>query len=781
MSEFRFQNWPTEYQAITQSFGVNPQNYAQFGLPGHEGIDIRAPSGSKIFCVAPGEVYQVHKKATDHNYGIHVRVAHEGGYKTTYAHLRESLVNQGDRVEAGTVLGIADSTGNSFGSHLHLTLKRDGANYLNYPSNIIDPTPFLLPLLGWQKPIGPYVGGWVMTNSIYKVGDLAQTNPDGATLYIRPGYKVLIPGGSILIVVNSSRQGLTPVQVPKATLGMENLELPVNPAPVPSPNVMTLDGWAWLDFLHILDNQAIVNTRFGINLREGPTNGSRNIGVVGALSTVNILGEEENGYLPVRVRQSDFVGNVNMPSQGLNKPIQSLSDLPEDIYLGWVRTSFLQLDGEYAVTRNLGAQLLSKPVESAVFIAIIKGNATVTIAGFEKNKHTPVLVHKNQVFNLVTRLPEVELPAQLIGSQPPILPPAFAITGTTPGWVLTSAIRIDNQTGTAGEQGANLREAPRRDSKLVGYIPSREKFLVMGAPWGEYTPIRIDKAHLQPPVEDSDLDPDPRPLGNARIGLHASADPSIQEAEHAEFGLLRPGVIKVLSFHSENDIARLASNHPNASWIVRAFLDFGNRNLTPKQFFDYTINDVNRALKKLRGKDVVIELHNEPNIAAEGLWASWNNGADFARWWLELLGHYRRALPGARFIFPGLSPGTSVANIKTDHIQFIEASRSAIEAADGLGIHLYWSNIYPMTRGLEVLDDYINRFRGKEIWVTEASNNKAGTTPEQKAQQYLDFWHALQQRPIVKGVTFFVASASNPTFSEEVWVGRGIGKLVGMR
>ena len=155
MTEFKFQKWPTEFQVITQFFGVNPQNYSQFGLPGHEGVDMRAPTGSKIFCVAPGKVYDVHINPTDHNYGVHVRVAHEEGYKTTYAHLQKPLVTVGEQVDAGAILGIADSTGNSFGAHLHLTLKKDGAQYLNYPSNIIDPTPFLLPLLGWQKPEGP--------------------------------------------------------------------------------------------------------------------------------------------------------------------------------------------------------------------------------------------------------------------------------------------------------------------------------------------------------------------------------------------------------------------------------------------------------------------------------------------------------------------------------------------------------------------------------------------------------------------------------------------------
>lgn len=134
-----------------------------------------------------------------------------------------------------------------------------------------------------------------------------------------------------------------------------------------------------------------------------------------------------------------------------------------------------------------------------------------------------------------------------------------------------------------------------------------------------------------------------------------------------------------------------------------------------------------------------------------------------------------------RFIYPGLSPGTSVTGVKLDHIQFAEGSRGAIEAADGLGVHIYWSSVYPLTSALGVVDDFISRFRAKPLWVTEASNNKAGTSVPDKAKEYLQCWQALQQRPIVQGVTYFVASASNPDFAQEVWVGRGIGALVGAR
>jgi hypothetical protein len=289
--------------------------------------------------------------------------------------------------------------------------------------------------------------------------------------------------------------------------------------------------------------------------------------------------------------------------------------------------------------------------------------------------------------------------------------------------------------------------------------------------------MSIDPVPIQP-IE-------PIPLGSAKIGLHASADPFITDAEVEEFGKMRPGMIKVLSFHNPQAIQKLVNNHPNASWVVRAFLDFRQqssvRNISPGQFFDDTISDVRRTLNIIGNKDVVIELHNEPNLVPEGLTGAWSDGASFATWWIDVLNRYRQALPGKKFIYPGLSPGADVTGIKQDHIRFIEASRAAVEAADGLGIHTYWSNVYPMSRALDVLDDYISRFRFKPIWITEASNNKSGTTSFRKAQQYLDFWQEIQKRPTVMGVTYFVASATDPNFAEEVWVGQGIASRIGQR
>ena len=141
--------WPTDYTFITQEYGANPQIYSRFGMPGHEGVDIRALNNTNIYCCADGVVYRVHNNPDPrvHAYGKHVRVRHKDGYKTVYGHLARPLVRVGQELKAGELLGRANSTGASTGSHLHLTLKRDGATdrgETNFPKDIIDPTPFLI-------------------------------------------------------------------------------------------------------------------------------------------------------------------------------------------------------------------------------------------------------------------------------------------------------------------------------------------------------------------------------------------------------------------------------------------------------------------------------------------------------------------------------------------------------------------------------------------------------------------------------------------------------------
>lgn len=811
MSDFKFEVWPTEFRQINQYFGQNPHNYAQFGLPGHEGLDLMAPTGSKIFAVAPGTVRVVNTQANNHNYGIHVRIDHVDGWQTIYGHMQQATVRVGQPVKAGDQLGLADNTGNSFGSHLHLTLKRVNQSYTDtsgtkWPYNIFDPTPFLLPLLGWQRPAGPYTDGWAYTDGIIVAGDLAQVNSGGINLRETAsvvGKKIdLVPGGTIVIVTGAARGQYTPVKVAHASLNNVPTPPAPTPAPPPAPTENVVNGWAFSNYITRSGNQAVVG-EYGINLRSGPNRTASNMGLVKGGSTLTVTGPIQGEYTPVTARRVDFSGPINIPDE-VAPPITPGPDSepttppPPDAILGWAYTQNLTVNGRQAISGRFGTNLRAAPVRGGSKLGLFVEGGTGTVAGQSNGEYTPVYVSRSDLRNIPATLPAITQPTPFPGDTTTPTTPPQPTADTTPGWAFTAAISLSGGMATAGQYGINLRKMPRRDAEKVGFVPGNASMIVTGAPQGEYTPVRVDDNILQATVSgpvavidtvtppDEVLDPEPPLLGNASIGLHASADPGISQAEIDEFADMRPGMIKVLSFHEPTAVQKLAKAHPDARWVVRAFLDFrtsgGVRTISPGQFLNDTLNDVRRTLDMIgSGKDVVIELHNEPNLVPEGLSGAWHDGASFAQWWLEVLRLYRQALPGRKFIYPGLSPGSAVSGIKQDHIQFVEASRAAVEAADGLGIHTYWSNVYPMQKALDVLDDYISRFRFKPIWVTEASNNKGGTPVYRKAQQYLDFWREIQQRPTVQGVTYFVASASDPAFKEEVWVGRDIGKRVGRR
>lgn len=153
--------WPTDHRVYTQKFGQRPEYYAKFGLPGHEGVDLKAPAGSNVYACADGKVVMAGwhpKRGPTHPYGVQIRIRHqaaEGEYETIYAHLTAGSpkVAVDDVVQAGQAIALAGSTGNSSGPHVHLTLKKIGAKNGGY-GEIIDPEPFFKRLNDLLPPQG---------------------------------------------------------------------------------------------------------------------------------------------------------------------------------------------------------------------------------------------------------------------------------------------------------------------------------------------------------------------------------------------------------------------------------------------------------------------------------------------------------------------------------------------------------------------------------------------------------------------------------------------------
>ena len=137
--------WPTDYRTITQHYGARKKYYSKFGLPdGHEGTDFRAPTGTPVYAIDHGRVKSTHlnpkpKSQGGHNYGLHIRIAHSNAYESISAHLDTIYVRPGELVRPAQMIGRAGNTGNSFGAHLHLTIKHYG-RYTN-PEPILQNAP----------------------------------------------------------------------------------------------------------------------------------------------------------------------------------------------------------------------------------------------------------------------------------------------------------------------------------------------------------------------------------------------------------------------------------------------------------------------------------------------------------------------------------------------------------------------------------------------------------------------------------------------------------------
>lgn len=88
----------------------------------HNGVDYRAPKGSPIVAAGDGVVVTI---SSESGYGKYIRIRHDGGYTTTYAHIAGTPkgLAVGQRVSQGQVIAFVGSTGLSTGPHLYYELR----------------------------------------------------------------------------------------------------------------------------------------------------------------------------------------------------------------------------------------------------------------------------------------------------------------------------------------------------------------------------------------------------------------------------------------------------------------------------------------------------------------------------------------------------------------------------------------------------------------------------------------------------------------------------------
>lgn len=158
---------PIEPFELNQGFGENPADYARFGLKGHNGWDLKTkfpdtPQGFRNILSSWASKFYAQGNEGNDGFGLYFEVIVQlyNTYKLTYAHCKsiESFENKNE----GDTLAISDNTGNSTGSHLHLTVKRGqlqngkfvSDNYNNGYFGAINPQEFFDELRKYKKEKG---------------------------------------------------------------------------------------------------------------------------------------------------------------------------------------------------------------------------------------------------------------------------------------------------------------------------------------------------------------------------------------------------------------------------------------------------------------------------------------------------------------------------------------------------------------------------------------------------------------------------------------------------
>lgn len=153
--------WSYDGNYYTRRYHPNSEGEGSSGSPDHHGIDINFDKGSEgtpLYAITGGKVVSsqggglVETPSSNGGCGNNVQWKDSGGYYHWYMHMRDDpLVNAGEEIEPGQLIGYVGDTGWSSGAHLHYSVNKAPGSSGNQPIN---------PLLYWDtfEPGGDLVG-----------------------------------------------------------------------------------------------------------------------------------------------------------------------------------------------------------------------------------------------------------------------------------------------------------------------------------------------------------------------------------------------------------------------------------------------------------------------------------------------------------------------------------------------------------------------------------------------------------------------------------------------
>lgn len=134
--------WPLKSIYVTGAWANSPAYYAKYGQKGHNGLDLRAAVGTPVYAADDGTV---RFEGWGKNFswmgsvaGICIVLKHSWGH-TGYAHLSRTVINNGQTVKRGQLIGYSGATGGVTGAHLHFETLPLSPNFGNGFAGRVDP------------------------------------------------------------------------------------------------------------------------------------------------------------------------------------------------------------------------------------------------------------------------------------------------------------------------------------------------------------------------------------------------------------------------------------------------------------------------------------------------------------------------------------------------------------------------------------------------------------------------------------------------------------------
>lgn len=264
------------------------------------------------------------------------------------------------------------------------------------------------------------------------------------------------------------------------------------------------------------------------------------------------------------------------------------------------------------------------------------------------------------------------------------------------------------------------------------------------------------------------------PWGKCLAGLGMGNPQPLTPSQLALIGKAKLEAFKTLTLPDPDEnkqlIAQLKKIRSDMFIVTRLFfsVDVGSKSkFSPQNFVDF----VNNGLTACYQAGVrYFEVHNEPNLEVEGMNWNWANGAEFGNWLQQVLSLLKPRFPDAKWGYPGLSPQPNVD-------AFLAGSAAAANACDWIGVHCYWQQPlnqppYPINgdnAGYYWRAKFKPRFADKLLMITEFSNNSAGVSANDKANQYANYIKALRTEPNIGAAFAFALNWPGQDNNREGW------------